>query len=303
MQIWLLWLIALTTAAAVTTVAAQSSLPAGCDDQYCGDLKVPYPFGMTDECAFEDKSFINCSKSGNNDPTPYLTKDGNLVVTNISLDGELEILNYVAKDCYNQNGPSIGNEPQLWLADFTISGTKNKFFAIGCDTYAEVYGFRGNNSYTTGCLSSCQKGDNLTEPCSGVGCCQVSLPGELENISLSLSSFYNHTYVLGFNPCSYAFVVKDGKFNFSNTSFEDLNKTEYLPMVINWSIGNVSCEVAQKFENYLCKANSECVSGVRSGYLCRCKTGYEGNPYHPHGCTGNNAFHLILSCIINIRYI
>ncbi|GMN20594.1 hypothetical protein TIFTF001_045353, partial [Ficus carica] len=271
---------------AATTVAAQSSLPAGCDNQYCGDLKVPYPFGMTDDCALENKFFINCLKSGN-DSTPYLMKKGNLVVKNISLDGEMEIMNYLAKDCYSQNGTQgISTGSKLWLIDlFTISYTKNKFFAIGCDTYAKIEGSRANNSYTTGCLSSCQKGDNLTEPCSGVGCCQISLPRQLVDIYLTLTSFYSHQSVLDFNPCSYAFVVKDGEFNFSDTSFEDLNKTEKLPMVINWSIGNVSCEVARKFENYSCKANSECVSGDRSGYLCRCLLGYEGNPYHPHGCT------------------
>ncbi|KAL6206572.1 hypothetical protein ACLB2K_023820 [Fragaria x ananassa] len=65
--------------------------------------------------------------------------------------------------------------------------------------------------------------------------------------------------------------------------------------VLNWQIGDVPCEEAQKNKgNYACKGNSICVNrsnineggyesydGWPLGYICRCLPGYQGNPYLP----------------------
>ena len=284
-SLWLIWKIVLTN----TMGLAAKSLP-DCPDS-CGDLVVPYPFGTTENCSLGTRFLIKCSKS-DPIPTPFLG-NGNLMVTNISLDGEVEILNFVAKDCYKYGQQRNPNKPKLWLSPpYSISNTKNKFFAVGCDTYATIDGYRDNNRYTTGCISSCQQGDmqSLSESCSGVGCCEISIPKGLKNITLNLSSFYNHKYVSSFNPCSFAFLVQKDTFKFNNTiiSSGKLDNVTSLPMILNWSIGNVTCEVARTVKNYSCKANSKCVdSSSGSGYICQCFDGYEGNPYHPDGCQGN----------------
>ena len=110
-------------------------------------------------------------------------------------------------------------------------------------------------------------------------------------MSLQLLSFYNHTYVSNFNPCSNAFVVKEGWFNMNSTVIRSklLDEIEKAPMIINWSVGKVSCSEARKLGNYSCKANSKCV-GSELGYTCKCSQGYTGNPYLPHGCQGNNYY-------------
>ena len=289
------WLIALFIALATTTALGAMSL-SGCPDR-CGDQEVPYPFGTRPGCFFrpsptDNTFFIKCGEAADNSgkPTPYLGEGSNLDVANITLDGELEISNYLATDCYDKSGKRTDNiVPSVLLNPFTISDVRNKFMAVGCDTSAKIEGYRGENRYTTGCMSSCQKGDNYgDESCSGVGCCQISIPKGLTNMTISVESFYNHTYVWDFNPCSYAFVVEQGMFKMSNTSFQELNKTGYYPrFIINWSIGNVSCESAEKLESYVCEENSKCIeSENRPGYLCQCLAGYEGNPYHPDGCQG-----------------
>ncbi|KAH7545514.1 hypothetical protein FEM48_Zijuj01G0101900 [Ziziphus jujuba var. spinosa] len=83
-----------------------------------------------------------------------------------------------------------------------------------------------------------------------------------------------------------AFVVEQGMFNFSNSSFRELNRTELLPIVFNWGIGNDSCDEAKKRANYACKGNNvKCVNASNAaGYLCRCLPDYEGNPHVPDGC-------------------
>ncbi|CAB4276576.1 unnamed protein product [Prunus armeniaca] len=198
-------------AAAITAEAAAKPRP-GCPTQ-CGNLTVPFPFGMEKGCYKDDKFFINCSKA-TNPPTAYLMK-GNLPVTNISLEeGELQIQQSAARDCYDEQG---GIDFELWVSPYKISSTKNKFIAIGCDTYALFEGYRADEErFITGCMSLCNSLDSAKkDSCSGIGCCQTSIPSELKNQTLKLSSYYNHTFIKDFNPCSYAFVVQEGQFNFS----------------------------------------------------------------------------------------
>ena len=76
-------------------------------------------------------------------PQAFLRK-GNIIVTDIWLSGELRVYSDFAQDCYNSSGQSTyNNDPWIRLSKFPISHTKNKFTAIGCDTYALIKGFRG----------------------------------------------------------------------------------------------------------------------------------------------------------------
>ncbi|KAH7545515.1 hypothetical protein FEM48_Zijuj01G0102000 [Ziziphus jujuba var. spinosa] len=282
---------ALAAAAATTTTIVESShksisLP-NCSD-HCGGVKVPYPFGITPECSLNGnrKFYLNCTQS-----SLYLNSS-NLQVTNISLDGEVSVMNFIGRDCYNKKGVREEHiQSQLWLANYNVSSARNTFIAVGCDTYSTVNGYRGKENYVIGCVSSCNDIDYESftsdhQSCLGVGCCQISIPSGLKNMTISLSSYNNHTFVHDFNPCSYAFVVEQGKFKFSNTSFQELNRTEKLPAVLNWGIGKESCDEAKKRANYTCKGNNvTCVAASNAaGYLCQCLPGYEGNPYLPDGC-------------------
>ncbi|KAF3450485.1 hypothetical protein FNV43_RR06568 [Rhamnella rubrinervis] len=281
---------------AITTTSAdvlgpQISLP-GCADR-CGGVKVPYPFGISQGCFLSEKFYIHCDQSFQ-PPKPFLGRSkNNLPVSNITLEGgELVIMVYIGKDCYNKDGERIYHfDPRLRLVDFNIATDRNKFTAVGCDTYATLSGYRGEIRYVTGCVSYCNVIDDSfgasssDQSCSGVGCCQTSIPSGLKNFTVSLTSYYNHTYVNDFNPCSYAFVVEESQFKFSKASFQELNSTDMVPMVLNWDIGKESCDEAKKRSNFTCKANSKCVDASDgSGYFCQCLPGYEGNPYHPNGC-------------------
>ncbi|KAM1213128.1 hypothetical protein PS2_004584 [Malus domestica] len=269
-----------------TTAQSQLALP-DCPDR-CGNLTIPYPFGIGSGCYLDDRFEITCNIS-TQPPTAFMMT-GNLEITNISLyDGELQILQYVASDCYDAQGNTI-EWYSPWFTvppPYTISHTKNTFVALGCDTYSFFIGYRGEEKYTTGCTSICNNLGNAIDQqdtCSGVGCCQTKIPSGLQNQTLELYSYYNHSDVWEFNPCSYAFLVQEGEFNFNSTSFRELNYTTQAPAIIDWEIGNESCDIAAKNEGtFGCKANSSC-HNRSSGYICRCLPGYEGNPYLPDGC-------------------
>ncbi|XP_024199931.1 wall-associated receptor kinase 2-like [Rosa chinensis] len=275
-----------------TTAAAPQALP-NCPDK-CGNLTVPYPFGMAEGCYQGNDFFVNCSQA-TDPPIAYLTKNGTVIITNISLaEGELQISDFIARYCYSTSAlRTRRNSPVLRLpSPYIISDTKNKFIAVGCDTYAIFKGFQGTEQSITGCMSVCNSLKSVDQnSCSGVGCGQTNIPSGLHNRTMTLDSYSNHSGIWDFNPCSFAFIVEETQFKFSgNTSFQQLNSTTRLPMVLNWAIGDEPdpCDVAKKRQDFVCQNYSKCVNPTnRNGYICQCLDGYEGNPYHPNGCHGD----------------
>ncbi|XVF37025.1 hypothetical protein REPUB_Repub19eG0110000 [Reevesia pubescens] len=263
---------------ATATISAAQSKPS-CQS-WCGNLSVPYPFGTQNGCFMEPKFFIRCENN-----TAFL-QDSNIDVLHVNiLDGQLRILNKVSFDCYNSTGRRWNF---TWLRSglYNISNTKNKFTAIGCDTSAFIQGSIGQN-YATGCLSLCNKiTDVINGSCSGIGCCQATIPRGVRDYNISLSSYYDHVNVLSFNPCSYAFVVEDGAYNFSISDLNNPDLNRKLPMILDWTIGSQTCSEAKMDpENYACKENTFCQEpGFGNGYLCKCSEGFQGNPYLSNGC-------------------
>ncbi|MCI11373.1 wall-associated receptor kinase 2-like [Trifolium medium] len=162
--------------------------------------------------------------------------------------------------------------------------------------------YKGKN-YTTGCVSLCYRLDDIITngSCTGTGCCEISIPQSHDLLSdiayISLDAVSNHTGVVDFNPCGYTFVVEDGGYEFVSTDIVKMEKKEF-PVVLDWSVGNRTCQEAQKeVSSYACKAdNSECYnpSDHRHGYLCNCSVGFRGNPYLLHGCQGIVAYNILL---------
>ena len=135
--------------------------------------------------------------------------------------------------------------------------------------------------YSTGCMTICDNQEDVASgSCSGLGCCQTSIPLRAYQINVTLGSYYNHSYVSSFNPCSYAFVVANDAFEFSVDNFTNLAKTVILSIVLDWVVANETCKVAQMNSgSYACGGNSTCyVEDEALGYRCKCNEGYEGNP-------------------------
>ncbi|CAM8987608.1 unnamed protein product [Rhodiola kirilowii] len=259
----------------------------GCLEK-CGNVEVPFPFGTTDGCYLNPDFFMNCTQNSAGSPELHfgsLTDD----VINLSLYGQLTMMTYIGKDCYYSNGSRDLNKSQyaqLRVPYFRVSNTQNKLFAIGCDTHAVV---QAGYDALTACGSLCGK-QGLHDivydgTCSGLGCCQSTIPKNIFNYTVSAQSYRNHSEIWEYNPCSYVFVAENSYYNFSEGDLQNGRNISEVPTVIDWAIGSSTCENARNSADFACRNNSKCVDSTNGpGYRCSCKEGYKGNPYVPNGC-------------------
>ncbi|XP_062210578.1 putative wall-associated receptor kinase-like 16 isoform X2 [Phragmites australis] len=275
----------------LTSISAQPAL--GCQT-HCGEVEIPRPFGIGTGCAIEKGFEINCTKTASGIEKPFI---GNIEVLNISVSqGKTRALNTISTYCYN---PNTGNmEDNRWKLNFSswpyrFSNVDNKFIVLGCNTLGYIYNSDNIARYMTACASVCGSMADLTNgSCSGIGCCQNAIPKGLTIYKVEFETVYSDLNSSQFDPCSYAALFETKTFDFSTEyiatmRFNDTYEAK-APLVLDWAIGNVPCDVARNMPSYACHArNSECVDSANGpGYICNCTNGYEGNPYLSDGCTG-----------------
>ncbi|KAL6548878.1 hypothetical protein OROHE_008723 [Orobanche hederae] len=278
-----------TTIAAEQKSLAEAATTAkqGCTTK-CGNITIPYPFGigLNSGCSINPLFDVTCDSSS----TPKLfLPSGNAEIIEIS-DDHVRIENRVAARCYTDSG-NITREDNMTVSltstPYTFSDL-NLFSVLGCDDYGWLVS--DQNLYKI-CALSCIKSMLVDGSCDGIGCCQVSLPKGQKTFNAYLNSFANHTQIHSFDPCGYAFIADRSRFQFRVSDFEDVefqNRTvQNVPLVLDWAIGNETCDEAKKSSDFACRDKSSCVDSGSGfgGYRCHCWEGYEGNPYLSPGCT------------------
>ncbi|KAI3881163.1 hypothetical protein MKW92_023402 [Papaver armeniacum] len=306
----------------------------GCESA-CGNISIPYPFGMITssstggECSIDGAlgSYgfsINCNTTYD-PPKPFLLSgkgkndlfyvlmggaiEWNLEILSIS-ESEIRLKTWQTTICYDKFGDLLTSSKQFVVADFTgtpftFSDTKNRVFAVGCDTTGHVFMNDHVKNYTSKCESICDTRESVLDQagyCTGSGCCEVGFPkGQTSFQGIGITP-YNHTNVWSFNPCSSIFMAEKDHYKFNPATdllkppknislvYKEGNKDVPIPVVLNWAIGNKTCEEAQKdMATFAChpEYNSFCINSDNGlGYRCSCNNGYEGNPYFSPGCQG-----------------
>ncbi|XP_059654959.1 wall-associated receptor kinase-like 1 [Cornus florida] len=305
----LLWLTQASSALAATLAMAKP----GCQDR-CGNVIIPFPFGIGANCSGHWSFEISCNKSFNTFK-PFITSI-RLEVLEISLtEGTVRVNNpLITSNCNNR----VNNQAvDLIGTPFSFSDTNNRFTAIGCDNLALI----DWGGMVIGCVSNC----NFTsrdKSCYGINCCQTTIPPSLKYINASFRSIDSNNDK---NECKYAFMVEQDWFT-NLTDPYAVQKMEVVPAVLTWrtygscqsfSLGSITygaliptnpqngkvippengkkgcknyikCRVGAVVSNSssLCGTNASCssYSNQSSSYLCQCDRGYEGNPYLRDGC-------------------
>ncbi|KAL8509218.1 hypothetical protein ACS0TY_016413 [Phlomoides rotata] len=264
----------------------------------CGNITVPYPFGIGSGCSLDPSFDIICNTSFT-PPRPFIPT-ANTELAEIT-DDRARIKNRVVSICYDKFGNITSRTRasiNLTATAFSFSDT-NRLTVVGCDDSIMLRGTNGR-TFLCGAMSVCSNKDDLIEgQCSGIGCSQTAIPKGFRRFNTSLFALDQHTLVWSFSTCGYAFLGDPERYRFSASDFNDTSfrqrVEENVPVVLDWAIGDRNCSEARSFKDYACLGNSLCVdsdTGLK-GYRCRCLDGYDGSPYISPGCTdidecGNN---------------
>ncbi|CAA7013603.1 unnamed protein product [Microthlaspi erraticum] len=243
-----------------------------CQTESCGNVKIPYPFGIGKGCYLDEWYKIECK----NATLPFLFKIG-LQVVNISLPGDREgyydsgsfgsirVRSPVTSAGCSRDGNGSGSVLNLTDSPFFF-GIGNSLVAVGCDSKASLTniepikvgcelnctasketlpsksipffdktGCSSNTlryTYTPACTEN--KGEVERRSCNGNGCCRASLPVDeaQQVIGVKIESFDRGNFTS--RKCRVAFLT-DEVYTLSNaTDPEKLFSKGYVTVRIGW---------------------------------------------------------------------
>jgi len=282
----------------------------------CGGVDIPYPFGISDADGngdFREGFGVACDAG-----KPVIPVTGGdempIPMGNFSIQtAEARVWLPVMWQCYNSSGYRNGSQDytNIQFNDngvYRISTASNSFFVLGCNTLGYLNPARpvvaddGDNSSSSsssdvyiGCMGYCNGRQSAVDGvCSGVGCCKASIPPDFVGSWVRFEGINgtNNDWT-SFSPCDYAFLAEKDYYTFHTADLNmDLHLTPRLmPVTLDWAIrDSPTCNEANKKQDFACKSShSLCFNATNGpGYICKCRTGYEGNPYILDGCTDIN---------------
>ncbi|WVZ51376.1 hypothetical protein U9M48_002528, partial [Paspalum notatum var. saurae] len=300
------------TAASLLLVVLQlwsaAAQPSGGCPTSCGNVSVPYPFGIGTGCSFPGFD-LACDRTHR--PPRLLLGDGTLHVLNISLANyTLRALNTagaLGTQQLNSSGPDGTQSTGVWSSGvggpYVVSEQLNQFVLTGCNAQATLLGDSGN--IITGCSSVCSINDKwegyvLSAPsgsagaCSGIGCCQTPIPIGRPNYTVQFRLL--DTEIANALPTAVR-VAERGWFDAAqmlNASAPDSVVRTPVPVVLEWALdstlmipgdgdGSRNSSCPMDAASSACRSrHSTChniTGNYRTGYVCQCERGYDGNPY------------------------
>ncbi|VAI21184.1 unnamed protein product [Triticum turgidum subsp. durum] len=281
--------IAVTAAALATGGAASPPAPApmempGCHT-ICGNISVPYPFGMGPASAGGDILQVD----------HFSLRESSVLVErtpgDVKIDGD-------GNGSIFSGGPDHGTYSIMLSDDW--GGEGNELILLGCDVRVTL---KHGNATLSACSTLCGD-DQPHQPmwyvpsrletstvCAGVGCCQapiVSAAAVVGNVRVQLEWFGRNRSADEERMPTRVFVADHGWFEKKQVSEPLLLRkpsargTTGIPVdgVPVWPSWEVDTNISSSHGH----GHVVCDEGTRGGYTCRCESNYEGNPYIPDGC-------------------
>ncbi|RLM60986.1 hypothetical protein C2845_PM14G18180 [Panicum miliaceum] len=288
-------------AAAVATLlllppsgAAAATGPGSSCTRSCGNITIPYPFGVEPGCYHASGSGFNLTcrygAGGRGSPELFLG-DGTVQVLEISVQRNTVRINSAGLVLPYDDGGRTTNG--TWWSGLPKSGpyflskTINRLLVLGCNTQVTILGGDDNNLVSS-CTAFCPfTGMKTGNPAvtvesgnctSGINCCQSS-------IVLSYS-FYNIEInrLEGGLPFTQSIYIVDRSFTCTPDMVVGPGRSpKALPATLDWIVAkNSRCPTNTSAPE--CRSNHSSCQASHSGYGCQCSDGYQGNPYVTDGC-------------------
>ena len=254
----------------------------------CGNVTIPYPFGIKPGCYIDDWFAIGCNHTLGS-PKPFLRRL-DLEVLDISLEGTLRVnypMSWWCPETRTKNATESAANVSLASSPFFFSESRNIFIAMGCGNMALL---RSSYGSIGGCMSVCSKDAirSNSSSCNGLDCCKTTIPSDLVVFTADVSGkFGNFTSA---KDCNYGSLVDQKWFEENLTNYFEVKKMSHVPVVLNWGISESLSSVVMETNSShsTCRsANGSSVFGnMSTTFTCTCDSGFEGNPYLVDRCQG-----------------
>ncbi|KAE8711874.1 putative Wall associated kinase-like 6 [Hibiscus syriacus] len=236
------------------SAAANSTALPGCK-RTCGNVTVPYPFGIGRNCSINSWFEVSCNETSTT-PT-VLLKRTNMEVLNFSLissdyDSELEYHRVkapaVSVNCSGReasHGVNLINDSPYFFSEF-----RNRIVA---------------------CTGGAIFGRNLSNTCYDGTCCETVMTSYLKT--------FNATFGSRSDGCNSAYLVEQ--------SWRDSNSANRsVGAVLDWAIPEEDFTLSQTGKDYSCRPYGLITEepNRNKSIRCYCKKGYRGNAYLLNGC-------------------
>ncbi|OMO75931.1 hypothetical protein CCACVL1_15981 [Corchorus capsularis] len=262
-----------------------------CTDR-CGDVNIPYPFGIEVGCYMNEWFRVTCKKDKSNigndsNPKPFISSI-NLELLDVSFSsGTVLVSNPVSKLNCSNNGllPFSINLESTTGSPFFFSNVHNRFASTGCGRLTTIV---HNQTDMGGCLlPDCSDDDDKAR----VNGCQVRIPPNLNSfVAKSIELFPGRDEGNNNNnSCGSAFMIADSMLNPDGSLPGGINNLTHVPAVLQWSIPKHSiCDPKGGSYNMFCDGNGFCWTNLSSTHLCVCSNSYQDNSQLSNDCQGTN---------------
>ncbi|CAO2169552.1 unnamed protein product [Urochloa humidicola] len=269
--------------------AAAATFPNSSCTRGCGNVSIPYPFGVEPGCYHAAGFNLTCNQLEN--PPKLFLGDGTVQVLEISVQHNTVRINSTPVDFPDDDDNGI-TPNRTWgdslpqRGPYFLSESVSMVQAIGCGIQVSILG-GDYNDLASSCTAICPSMESNTYSfmgngtCMGNGCCQANI--------LVGYSFYNIQInrLPGAPPYALSLYIVDHSFHYSNDIISEVVQgPKAQPATLDWIINNSTCPTNTSAPE--CRsADSYCGNSStygHGGYMCQCSDGYHGNPYVPGGC-------------------
>ncbi|XP_071728447.1 wall-associated receptor kinase-like 9 [Rutidosis leptorrhynchoides] len=244
----------------------------GCTDK-CGNVTIPYPFGIGAHCSFNKWYVVECNSS-----TPYLSALNHFQIISFDLKKQTVTVNTptVTKTLGCQNDISVHDTKSsvdLGWSPFWFSSDDNKLVLEGRGHVV----ISDNGNVLSGCSATYNDTSirtvNEKYTCLGITCCQTTVPYYLKSYAVKLTGRDK--------SCESAFFVD------KNSYVRDGNISDVVPVILLWTLSELDfsrINCCQKHKDRKRTITTGSNGTQLDTWSCDMDSAFEGNRYLKDGC-------------------